>query len=76
MRFSVLVLGLLASGTYAFPRVLEVCRGVSLNTATRESWNAILSAQPMSFREIPHAMPPLLLEIPQLAALVCRVIAV
>ncbi|CEJ57724.1 hypothetical protein PMG11_06408 [Penicillium brasilianum] len=27
MRFSVLVLGLLASGTYAFPRVLEVCRG-------------------------------------------------
>ncbi|KAJ5875279.1 uncharacterized protein N7473_012626 [Penicillium subrubescens] len=27
MRFSVVVLGLLASSAYAFPRALEVCRG-------------------------------------------------
>ena len=29
MRFSVLVLGLLASVSYAMPRTLEICRGVS-----------------------------------------------
>lgn len=35
MRFSIVVLSLLASSAYAFPRALEVCRGVSSMTITK-----------------------------------------
>lgn len=45
MRFSVLVLGLLASVSYAMPRTLEICRGVSSShTRNERPTRAILTA--------------------------------